>query len=205
MMELEGGILGAILALVAALVAAWLSSGKRAAPEGATAPTSARKEPEAPTVRPPANRPVAGAVAPARPFRAPVSDEERDLMARTLFGECRGEPREGQIAVAWVIRNRAERPRWWGRTVGGVCLAKAQFTCWWDAQGATLRSPALAHDRRLAALRRIVDDVLDGREPDPTGGADHYCTTAIAPQVRWARGRQPVAVIGAHTFYRLET
>lgn len=35
-----------------------------------------------------------------------TSDKDRDSLARTLWGESRGEGFEGQIAVAWTIRNR---------------------------------------------------------------------------------------------------
>ena len=40
-----------------------------------------------------------------------------DTLARTLWGEARGEGRAGMQAVANVIRNRAARPGWWGRSV----------------------------------------------------------------------------------------
>ena len=31
---------------------------------------------------------------------------------------------------AWVIRNRADNPRWWGNDITDVCLKKYQFSCW---------------------------------------------------------------------------
>jgi spore germination cell wall hydrolase CwlJ-like protein len=34
---------------------------------------------------------------------------DRDILARTLYGEARGESFAGQIAVAWTIRNHAQR------------------------------------------------------------------------------------------------
>lgn len=46
-----------------------------------------------------------------------VSEKDRDILARTLYGESRGEGLAGQIAVAWTIRNRVEDGRvksWWG-------------------------------------------------------------------------------------------
>lgn len=53
-----------------------------------------------------------------------------DILARTIYGEARGEPWEGKIAVAWVVRNRAERGGWWGDTIREVCLKPWQFSCW---------------------------------------------------------------------------
>ena len=46
-----------------------------------------------------------------------VSEGDRDILARTLWGEARGEGLAGQIAVACTIRNRVEDGRaksWWG-------------------------------------------------------------------------------------------
>ena len=36
----------------------------------------------------------------------PVTEKDRDIPARTLWGEARGEGTAGQIAAAWTIRNR---------------------------------------------------------------------------------------------------
>jgi len=44
---------------------------------------------------------------------------------------------------------------------------------------------------------RAVLEACDG--PDPTSGATHYHTTAIAPY--WAEGHTPVVTIGNHAFY----
>ncbi|HSO43463.1 MAG TPA: cell wall hydrolase, partial [Rhodospirillales bacterium] len=61
-------------------------------------------------------------------------------LAATIWGEARGESEEGKLAVASVIANRATRPGWWGRDIRSVCLATAQFSCWWDAQGPRVRN-----------------------------------------------------------------
>jgi len=66
-----------------------------------------------------------------------VTDKDRDILARTLWGEMRGEGVAGQIAVAWSIRNRVEmdlhndgKPDWWGEGYAGVCRKPYQFSCW---------------------------------------------------------------------------
>ena len=46
-----------------------------------------------------------------------VSENDRDILARSLWGEARGESLAGQIAVAWTIRNRVNDGKtksWWG-------------------------------------------------------------------------------------------
>ena len=41
---------------------------------------------------------------------AKYSDQDLKLMANAVYGEARGEPYEGQVAVAAVILNRVEHP-----------------------------------------------------------------------------------------------
>lgn len=132
-------------------------------------------------------------------------EEDLDILTRTVFGEARGEPTLGQIAVAWVIVNRARNPRWWGRGIRGVCLQPWQFSSWNAGDPNRQLITALAKDDpRYLALRSLMVEVLAGWHPDPTRGADHYCTRAVAPKTKWARGKTPVAEIGNHLFYRLE-
>lgn len=49
-----------------------------------------------------------------------VTEKDRDVLARTLWGEARGEGLAGQIAVAWTIRNRVNDGKTkscWGRAM----------------------------------------------------------------------------------------
>jgi len=49
----------------------------------------------------------------------------------TIYHEARGESREGQIAVAWVIINRANHAgKRWPDNIAGVCKQECQFECW---------------------------------------------------------------------------
>lgn len=133
-------------------------------------------------------------------------------MARTLWGECRGEPREGQIAVAWIIRNRAESPGWWSRqrdgipddTIEAVCLDRNQFSCWWDKQASRVKTRTR---EQLGNLYQLAYDILDDQIPDPTDGADHY-HTILRPE--YARKWPPAWAVdkigkrfGSHLFYKI--
>lgn len=142
----------------------------------------------------------------SQPF--PATHADWDIAARTLLGEARGEPLDGQVAVAWVIRNRAERPSWWGGTITDVCLKAWQFSCWSDGdpnkeliEKATPAQPAFRRALGIAAL------VLSGDFADPTDRATHYFTTQRPaldtpwPPV-WARTLKDTVHIGAHTFMR---
>ncbi|MCF4166321.1 cell wall hydrolase [Zavarzinia compransoris] len=148
-----------------------------------------------------------------------LRDADRLAMAATLWGEARGEGSAGQVAVAWVIVNRWRQPSWWSRergdgipddTIEAVCRDPWQFTCWSDAQGDRLRAITLGWSG-IAEILSLVDGVLAGRIPDPTGRADHYHTIAAPAYARapgkwppkWAVGRAPSARIGAHLFFAL--
>jgi len=125
--------------------------------------------------------------------------EDIKIMAKTMWGEARGESEEGKIGVAWVIRNRAENPCWWGKTVAGVCLKKWQFSCW-NANDPNSDKIANLSDDELAPFIDIAESVLDDSVSDPTGGATHYHTEAVDP--KWAVGREPTCTIGHHLFYK---
>lgn len=140
--------------------------------------------------------------------------DDLDVMALTVWAEARGEGIKGQSAVAWVIRNRWENPRWWSRdrdaipddTIAAVCKDPFQFSCWNpnDPNRARLDDPKILLEGHVKNIRLICEKVLRSEIPDPTDRSDHYCTTKIARYTNWARGRKPVAIIGNHSFFRLE-
>ena len=140
-------------------------------------------------------------------MRILATANDRDIFARTLWGEVRGESHAGKIAVAWVIRNRMEidlgndgKPDWWGEGIAGVCKKQGQFSCWnkGDVNLPKLRAVTIA-DPAFRECMAVVDEVLAGRVPDPTKGSTHYHTTAVRPS--WIKGVKPVVKIGAHLFY----
>ena len=66
----------------------------------------------------------------------PDAPDALDTLARTVWGEARGEGEAGMAAVAAVIRNRIDVSAahggkyWWGRDWISVCQARSQFSCW---------------------------------------------------------------------------
>lgn len=57
-------------------------------------------------------------------------DKEIDLLARTAWGEARGEGVSGMQAVINVVQNRVARGGWWGATIEDVVLKPWQFSAW---------------------------------------------------------------------------
>lgn len=133
---------------------------------------------------------------------------EADVLARTLWGEARGEGEAGMIAVAAVILNRVARARrkgglWWGNDVIAVCQKPYQFSCWnkSDPNFKAVTGVDTADPHFVMALR-IAKRAVRGRISDPTGGATHYHALGVTPF--WARGKTPCATLGRHVFYNIE-
>ena len=133
---------------------------------------------------------------------------EIDVLARTLWGEARGEGRKGMEAVACVILNRVRIARskgkyWWGNNIIQVCQKPYQFSCWnrRDPNFQKLQSVDEKNIYFVTALRIARRAVLKTLK-DETGGATHYHAKNISPY--WARGKTPTIEIGKHAFYRLK-
>ena len=142
---------------------------------------------------------------------------DRSVLALTLWGEARGEPIEGRIAVGCVIRNRLAMPhrfRAAAATYRAICLAPHQFSCWAPTGGAenyaaVMRLAArMAQGRPLEDLRLdeclwLADGLMSGVVLDRTQGATMYwAPKAMLPPGRvptWAEGRT-TEVIGSQVF-----
>ena len=140
-----------------------------------------------------------------------VPEQDRDTLARTLWGEARGESLAGQIAVAWSIRNRVEmdlhhdgKPDWWGEGYAGVCHKPYQFSCWNknDPNYPFLIGVKQIPFRELAQARIAADQVIDGKVPDPTGGATHYYATSMKMPPAWAAKATQTLKLGGHVFFK---
>ena len=142
---------------------------------------------------------------------APAADAA-DTLARTLWGEARGEGEAGMIAVAAVIQNRiavsaAHGGRhWWGADWVSVSRARAQFCCW--NPGDPNRPKLLAVDDSDPAFRlakQVAADAIAGRIEDPTFGATSYKVASLPWPSAWGHFRLPLIEIGKHAFYNLES
>ena len=130
--------------------------------------------------------------------------QDMDTLARTIWGESRGESWLGKVAVAHVILNRVKTPkrrRWWGDTIHDVCTYPMQFSTWnQDDINRPKMERLTFDDETFRECLAAASAAVHGLEPDPTEKSTHYHTRAVEP--RWARGKEPVAVIGVHLFYR---
>jgi N-acetylmuramoyl-L-alanine amidase len=135
---------------------------------------------------------------------------ETQILLLTLWGEGRGEPVEGRIAIGSVIRNRVKWGKW-GESYAKVCLAPWQFSCWRREGGASNYDALLGMAKAIAQSREITDPIV--REcgwiahgiigawlRDNTKGATHYYNPdGMKPKGRvpsWAANLTPVTIVG---------
>lgn len=118
------------------------------------------------------------------------------IVALTLLAEARGEGKDGMAAVACVINQRAINRN---LTAEQVCLQRWQFSCWNGKKEADL---APLYESKMAPWALYLERNIMRMNRAKIGNADHYYADYIKPPY-WAKGKQPVAKIGRHTFYQL--
>ena len=138
------------------------------------------------------------------PSAVQSSPLDRDTLARTVYGEARSEPWAGQVAVAWVVRNRAESTTtWWGRGIRGCCVAPYQFEAWAkDNPNRSLMNGATEEMPAFRVARAAAEAVLEGAIQDLSLGADHYYSTSMPSPPSWASAYVATQAIGRHKFFR---
>lgn len=113
--------------------------------------------------------------------------EEIEMMAKLVYGEARGEPLEGQVAVASVVLNRLKSDKF-PNTVRGVIFQPQAFTAVSDGQY-YLTPNKTAY--------RAVYLAIQGW--DPSGGALYYFNPDTATS-KWIWSRPQIKKIGKHIF-----
>lgn len=130
-------------------------------------------------------------------------DEQIDIMARTAWGEARGEGAQGMQAVLNVIMNRVEKGSWYGATPKEVCLKKYQFSCWLDSDPNKEKLLKVdENDKDFANAKYLARLAYTGKLPDITNNATNYLALSSMSYIpAWVNGMREVANIGNHTFY----
>lgn len=117
------------------------------------------------------------------------SSSDLNLIARTVYGEARGEPYTGQVAVAAVIINRVRDSRF-PKTVAGVVYQAGAFDVVADGQ-INLTPNNTAY--------KAARDAINGW--DPTYGCLYYYNPRTATN-KWIRSLPISTTIGSHVFCR---
>lgn len=130
---------------------------------------------------------------------AELTQRQKDILARTLLGEARGEGVQGMEAVAHVIANRANSGRY-PSDPEAVALQPKQFSVWNAGEGGG-KTNYDRNSREYETAIQAVERVFSGQAPDPTNGALFYHTPAVNPN--WSReaNRYGTTQLGNHIFY----
>lgn len=129
--------------------------------------------------------------------------EEWECLAEALYFEARGETVKGQFAVAEVILNRVDSPRFPNSVCGVVNQGTGrkfacQFTYTCDGRAEVISEP-----KAYTRVGKVAKVMLNGAPRQLTDGATYYHTTAVRPS--WSRKFSQTATIGVHKFYRAAT
>jgi N-acetylmuramoyl-L-alanine amidase len=119
--------------------------------------------------------------------RITANENDIDLLARAVYAEAKGEPYEGQVAVAAVILNRVEHPEF-PNTIAGVIYEPLAFQVVANGQ---INRPA-DEKARQAAL-----DAIYGL--DTSKGALYFYNPNKTSN-QWIRQRPVITKIGKHVF-----
>lgn len=149
-----------------------------------------------------------------------------EIAAKTVLAEAGNQSYEGQVAVAFVIANRAKSSQWarvWTEEIAtlivsgdtplktaidgkpgsyvAVCLQPWQFSCWNRSAGDTGQRVRIATwtPNTYATQTSLV--LALPQLIDPVDGAQFYFADYIAPP-DWAAAMTFVRKIGVHLFYR---
>ena len=110
-----------------------------------------------------------------------------NLLSRLIYGEARGEPYTGQVAVGAVVMNRVKSSSF-PNTISGVIYQSGAFDATTDGQ------INLTPD---STARKAAQDALNGW--DPSYGAIYYFNPATATN-KWIWSRPMTVTIGKHRF-----
>lgn len=110
-----------------------------------------------------------------------------NLLSRLVYGEARGEPYSGQVAVAAVVLNRVKSSSF-PNTVSGVIYQSGAFDVVSDGQ------INLTPD---ATAKKAAQDAINGW--DPSYGAIYYFNPNTATN-KWIWSRPMTVTIGKHRF-----
>ena len=135
-----------------------------------------------------------------RSLAKPTGGKQWACLSEAIYFEARGEPVEGQFAVAEVILNRVDSPKF----PNSICKVVRQGTgrkhaCQfsYNCDG---KLEYIANGTAYDQVKRVARVSMDRKTRPLTKGATYYHATFVSPS--WARRFQHVATIGVHKFYK---
>lgn len=121
-----------------------------------------------------------------------VGDRETDCLAKAVYFESKGEPLNGQLAVAEVILNRAKSGRF-ASTLCGVVKQPSQFSF---VRGGGF--PPVVNQAMWRQAVGVAQVAKNGLWESTAPNALFFHARRVSPN--W--GKKHVATVGNHIFYR---
>ena len=115
------------------------------------------------------------------------NDSNLNLLSRLIYGEARGEPYVGQVAVGAVVLNRVKSSSF-PNTIAGVIYQNGAFDVVSDGQINLVQN---------STAKKAAQDALNGW--DPSYGAIYYFNPDTAKS-KWIWSRPMTVTIGKHRF-----
>ena len=135
--------------------------------------------------------------------------EDKEILARTIYGEASDQGEDGMIAVGNVILNRykSNLPKYKTKSFKGIksiILKPYAFTVHNDKKDKNYNRmmSATKEDKVYAQALEIAEKLLTGKIKDNTQGATHYFNPDEAdPYWKDSPLMKPLQKIGNHSFY----
>lgn len=129
-----------------------------------------------------------------------LTQEQLDIITRTVLGEARGEGELGMAAVAHNIRNRSLSGKF-PSDPAKVALQPYQYSAWNKGEGGNNPQQFSPSSRQYQNARKLVEEVWGGTRPDPTNGALFYHTPQVSPAWAGEVNKHGTTRVGNHIFY----
>lgn len=123
---------------------------------------------------------------------------ELNCLSRAVYWEARGEGERGMRAVAHVVINRKNDPRF-PSDVCGVVYQRRGNVCQFSWACTPLRTQQIRPSRQWDMAQRIARSVYF-EQPDITDGSLYFHARYVRPV--WRHAFEEVAEYGNHIFYR---
>ena len=110
-------------------------------------------------------------------------------LSAIMFGEARGEPDIGKVAVAYTAINRKADPNY-PKNICSIMKQPRQYQ---------FIDYGIPSQQQLAYLMPLAKAILEGRVDDPTRGAKWFHTKNMKPY--WAKNKTIKVAYNNHIFY----
>ncbi|MEY2195453.1 cell wall hydrolase [Neobacillus sp. BF23-41] len=120
-----------------------------------------------------------------------ISNEEKDLFARLVEAEAKGESYEGKVAVATVVLNRVDSPHFPNTVTAVIKQVVGNSYAFSPVQNGEIKKPASDESKRAVEEALTRNDRLND------------CIYFYNPEIAtddWIRTREVVKTIGDHVF-----